>query len=113
VGDFYVEDGCCLACGVPEDSAPDLFTSDPDHHCYVQRQPHGPEDLARMMKVFSYQDLDCIRYAGEDPTIMRALRRNGIASACDHPGPAELCSIFLTRVGQRARRLFRLFRRGV
>ena len=27
-GDFYVEDGCCITCGVPTGIAPDIFEYD-------------------------------------------------------------------------------------
>ena len=41
-GPFYVEDGCCTACGVPEAMAPKLFAWDGNSHCFVKRQPVTP-----------------------------------------------------------------------
>jgi len=111
-GEFYVEDGCCLACGVPEDVAPDLFASDPHHYCYVRKQPRSPDELAQMVKVFAMQDLECVRYAGQDPGVMRALRKIGASAACDHPGLAEFAAIVLTGIQRRARRLLHRIRGG-
>lgn len=36
-GDFYVEDGCCTACDVPNYYAPELFEYDDELHCFVAR----------------------------------------------------------------------------
>jgi len=105
VGDFYVEDGCCLACGVPEDLAPDLFASDGAHHCYVQRQPRTPEEVGRMVEVFVCQDLECIRYAGTDSVVRRSLRKRGAAVACDYPGVADEWAILLDQFRRQIRRL--------
>lgn len=110
-GDFYVDEGCCLACGVPEDVAPDLFASDAAYHCYVQRQPQTPEEVARMAEVFACQDLECIRYAGKDSVVMRSLRKRGAAVACDYPGVAEQWSVLLDRFRRQVRRLLGHVRR--
>lgn len=43
-GDFYVEDGLCLACTAPEHEAPDLMAhigTAGDYHCYFKRQPES------------------------------------------------------------------------
>lgn len=79
-GDFFVEDGCCLTCGVPVAEAPDLFTmtdnafDDPAPaivHCWVSRQPANREELGRMLKVLAYQEANCIRYKGNDPQLVK------------------------------------------
>ncbi len=107
VGAFYVEDGCCLACGIPEHYAPDLFASDETDHCYVRKQPHTAEELSRMTEVLATQDVNCVRYAGDNPEVMRALRQAGAAASCDHPGSAERWAIFREELRQRISRLLR------
>jgi hypothetical protein len=92
-GDFYVEDGCCLACGIPESEAPELFAWEetenefhPGHkssHCYVCRQPQTEAEIGKIISVMSYQELDCIRYKGTDPGILEKIERAGQAEYCD------------------------------
>ncbi len=63
-GTFYVEDGCCISCGVWEDVAPDLLAWLPDgsySHCYVARQPETDEEFVRMMDAMHVGEVDCIR----------------------------------------------------
>jgi hypothetical protein len=72
-GDFYVEDGCCLLCGVPWYFAPDNFAVD-DRQCYVQRQPANEAELIKMIKVMHIQELDCVRYKGRDRQIIDAIQ---------------------------------------
>ncbi len=86
VGPFYVEDGCCTACGIPWWIAPELFVEDEKRvHCFVKRQPETADEIDKMLKVFSSQDLLCIRYSGTDPEILRRLTEAGLASQCDPP----------------------------
>ncbi len=72
-GDFYVLDGCCTSCGIPETYAKDLFgTETPDNpngHCYVKHQPINEDELERMVKVMICSELECIRYRGQDENI--------------------------------------------
>ncbi|HEY9126263.1 MAG TPA: hypothetical protein VIM62_04010, partial [Acidobacteriaceae bacterium] len=45
-GDFYVESGCCISCGVPQAVAPDLVGWIEDEkflRCYWIKQPETPE----------------------------------------------------------------------
>jgi hypothetical protein len=63
VGDFYVEEGCCLLCGVPEDIAPQLFASIYENEqCFVKRQPATREEVDDLLKVMAHQELNCVRY---------------------------------------------------
>lgn len=62
LGPFYVEDGCCTACAMPEHEAPELFAWDDAHHCYVKKQPTTPEELGHMLSAIACADLGCIRY---------------------------------------------------
>jgi hypothetical protein len=72
-GDFYVEAGCCLGCGVPWHEAPDHFTVD-DVQCYVKRQPANEAEVRNMISAMHLQEIDCIRYNGRDPKIVAAIR---------------------------------------
>jgi hypothetical protein len=82
VGDYYVVDGCCTACGVPDVEASDLFGWD-DSHCYVKKQPVAPAEVGRMLNTIAKSDLRCIRYRGTDATILEALCEKGEAEQCD------------------------------
>jgi hypothetical protein len=74
-GDFYVENECCLLCGVPSHYAPGLFADD-NTGCWVARQPATPTEHAQMMTVLENQDLGCIKYRGKDPHIIEVVRRS-------------------------------------
>lgn len=62
-GEFYVEKGCCLLCGVPWHFAPELFGYD-DSGCWVARQPANATERQKMLQVIDTQELDCIRRSG-------------------------------------------------
>lgn len=83
-GDFYVEDGCCTACMVPEAYAPDLMGFDEtDGHCFIARQPTNEDELYRTIKMTWAAELECIRYRGENPQILRRLAEAGLVSSYD------------------------------
>lgn len=85
-GDFYVEDGCCTLCGIPESKAPNLFSSQAEEsvHCYVSRQPQFASELNQMLDVMWSQEFTCIRYRGLDREIHRRLISTGNAVLCDN-----------------------------
>jgi 4Fe-4S single cluster protein len=88
IGDFYVEDGCCTLCGVPEVIAPDLFEmGEGVEQCYVKKQPTSQDELRRMIDVFATQDLGCIGYKGCDAAVLKELKRVCEEGACDFPPP--------------------------
>ena len=93
VGPFYVEDGCCTACGVPQSIAPALFTENEHEHCYVRRQPGDEAETDAMLRVIATQELGCIRYGGSDPTILRRLVEGGEGDQCDEPAPRGVAPI--------------------
>ena len=72
-GDFYVEESCCLTCGIPWSEAPDHFAVD-DVQCYIKRQPANEAEVRNMVSAMAAQELDCIRYKGRDPQIVAAIR---------------------------------------
>ncbi|PRQ08106.1 ferredoxin [Enhygromyxa salina] len=85
VGDFYVEDGCCTMCGVPfTNEAPDLFGVDGEEHCYVRRQPTSARELEVMLNAIRGADTKCIRYAGRDAAVLRALAEADELDVSDH-----------------------------
>lgn len=70
-GDFYVEQECCLSCGVPITVAPDLIgQADDGWHCLWKKQPSTPEELDQAIEIFRQQETNCHRYAGNDPNIL-------------------------------------------
>jgi hypothetical protein len=103
-GDFYVEAGCCLSCGVPAHIAPQLFTDHGLNHCYVHKQPETSDEMRLMSEVFATQDLGCVRYAGTDKATLLMLRSRNGAESCDHPGLVGRWRIFRDRVRWRLRR---------
>ena len=74
-GDFYVQESCCLSCGVPQLIAPELvgWTEEKSPSCYWIRQPESPEEVDRAIKIIHTQELGCHRYAGNDPAILERL----------------------------------------
>lgn len=87
VGPFYVVDGCCTGCGVPEATAPEMFGYDSATHCYVRRQPVSNNEVERALQVIRGQELGCVRYRGTDPVILRRLAEAGESGSCDFPLP--------------------------
>jgi hypothetical protein len=96
-GDFYVEDGCCLYCGVPDAIAPGMFAWD-DNHCFVARQPTTPGDLENMLEAMREADLECIRYRGQAPDIVRSVVEYGQGYLLDLPPPPYLRVVVRTHV---------------
>lgn len=81
-GPFYVEDGECLSCGLPESIAPDLIGYDSEQaHCYFKRQPGTSEELEQAIDAVASSDIGALRYAGEDHYVLGRLMP--YAYACD------------------------------
>lgn len=82
-GDFYVENHCCVTCGVPQVVAPDLvgWVDGDASHCYWKKQPTTADEMQRAFAIFDGQELSCHRYAGLDPDIQA---RVGLEQ-CDFP----------------------------
>ena len=85
-GDFYVEDGECLVCHVPESEAPDLIGADVGEyeHCFVKKQPETPEELERMFHAIRASCIGCLRYRGTDPRILKVFRDELGDDLCDN-----------------------------
>jgi hypothetical protein len=85
-GPFYVEDGCCTACMAAVDESQGLLRYDePVAHCHVLKQPSSADELTHMVRAASVADLQCLRYRGTDPSVLRRLAEAGLASLCDRP----------------------------
>lgn len=89
-GPFYVEAGCCIACGVWEMEAPGLLAWLADAeipHCYVARQPETDKEFEQMMAAMSAAEVDCIRVQNCRPDWEHRLREADLGWQID-PGEA-------------------------
>jgi hypothetical protein len=91
-GDFYVENGCCIACGVPESIAPELIgrTEEEVWHCYWKKQPKTKEEIKQAVDILHSQELGCHRYAGTDSEILKQLPKD----CCDLYSTSFVPAIF-------------------
>src|SRR4051812_13422583 len=103
IGPFYVVDGCCTACGVPEAEAPQLFASDDSRHCYVRKQPSDAEQLRQMINAIACAELPCIRYRGQDQEVLSALRSIGGLDQHDQAESSGFWQRIKTRLRARQR----------
>jgi hypothetical protein len=73
-GDFFVEDGMCIACTVPEHEAPELMAHaegrDLIYHCYFRRQPETPEEVEHAIRAVCVSCCGAVQYGGSDPSIL-------------------------------------------
>jgi hypothetical protein len=78
-GDFFVEDGMCIACEAPEHEAPDLMAhsegADSVYHCYFRRQPETPEELEHAIRAVCVSCCDAVQYGGSDPKVFARMRQ--------------------------------------
>ena len=88
-GPFYVENACCITCGIPTEEAPEVFAWDHngefDSHCFVHCQPQTPEAISKGLKAIKHAEIDCIRYRGSDPAIKQRLVEQGSEDNIDPP----------------------------
>jgi hypothetical protein len=88
-GPFYVEYGCCTACDIPKSEAPEHFEYDGENQCYVSRQPQTPNELTTLIRVAWYAELQCIRYRGNDASVLRRFAELDLRDVCDNEPPAH------------------------
>ena len=86
-GPFYVEDGCCMACDIPFQLAPEMFSYDKEHHCYVSKQPENKSELDRIIRTLMSSEVECIRYRGTDDKVLVRLGESGAANSVDEAMP--------------------------
>lgn len=74
-GPFFVEEGLCMICAMPELEAPDLITGTDEGHCYFRKQPATPDELRQAVAAVVVSCCGAVQYGGEDPEIIRAIDR--------------------------------------
>ena len=83
-GDFYVENGICLCCMIPEIEAPELMGFNKEQmHCYFKQQPLSSQEQERAIAAVAASDIQGLRYAGSDEYILSRLVELGAADCCD------------------------------
>ena len=83
-GPFYVVDGCCVTCLAPHQQAPTLMGFDAvEENCFVKQQPQTEDEKAQAIRAVWSAELQCLRYKGNDPEILRRLAEIGVADVCD------------------------------
>jgi hypothetical protein len=92
-GGFYIENECCMTCGVMHEVAGDLFAwderKDGSSHCYVRRQPQNWSELLLMLKAMETSELSCVRYGGNDDVTIRLLLQERWGAQLDPQTPSE------------------------
>lgn len=86
LGDFYVQNQCCMICDLPLGVAPELFAWDNKEnpsHCYVCKQPETPKQIDAMLEAIKFADVQCIRYRGQDAEIIRRIQALGEGEVID------------------------------
>lgn len=102
-GPFYVVNGCCISCMVPHSQAPTLMGYDEEEgHCFVKQQPKSPDDMYQTIRAVWFSELQCLRYGGQDPVLLRRLAEIGEAGACDQPPPAGAACLLRNHVSFQA-----------
>lgn len=84
---FYVEPDCCMLCGVPEAIAPEIFETG-EERCAVKRQPRTPDEIDRTVRAMWSSEVDCVRYRGRNPALLRRLAEADLANQVDRAPPA-------------------------
>lgn len=99
-GDFYVEDGCCITCGVPLEEAPEIFAwaKGPEYtSCVVSKQPQSPDEIDRTLAAMWAGEVQCIRYRGVEADIGRRIVEMGHAELCDRTPPLDAAPVVRSR----------------
>lgn len=87
-GDFYVEDTCCITCGVWEALNTDMIGwhhGSDGTHCFVRRQPITQRESDLMVEAAVMAEAACFHYRGEDMGILQRLVTLKDASVCESP----------------------------
>jgi ferredoxin len=82
-GPFYTT-GDCLACGLPEQEAPELLAELDANNAdtYFVRQPETPEEVERACRALKSCCIPALRYGGKDRAIITRLGND--PKYCDH-----------------------------
>ncbi|NUP05128.1 MAG: ferredoxin [Polyangiaceae bacterium] len=74
---------------MPDAEAPELFGT-ADDSCYVRRQPENRREVDRMLRAVIASEVECIRYGGTDPAIIRRLAECGVGALSDVAPPSSV-----------------------
>ena len=87
LGDFYVEDGECIACEMPIAESPDLIaedgSSDIGYHCYYKKQPENDAEVKSAINAMEVSCCEAHRYCGKDSNIINEIIKRGLNSQID------------------------------
>jgi hypothetical protein len=92
-GDFYVMRNHCIACMLPEDTAPELmgfhegdepYKPETPPSCFFKKQPSTPNEVETAIRILGVSCVDAIRYRGQDRAILERLKSMGLERLCDH-----------------------------
>lgn len=79
-GGFYVEQGACMICSLPPETAPNLVRmrldqcgQHKDSHCYFFRQPYSPEELELAVEALVGSCCEGLRYCGTDLEVIEKI----------------------------------------
>ena len=85
-GDFYVEDGECIACTLPASEAPNLIGEDEaedGYHCYFKKQPVSDKEINHAIDAMRVSCCSALRYSGTNQSIIKKIRLAGEGERID------------------------------
>src|SRR5262245_35078661 len=89
-GDFYVENGICLCCMIPEIEAPELMDfNKTEMHCFFKCHSLTEQEREHAIQAVASSDIQGLRYAGNDRYVLDRLVALGAADCCDVLKPKE------------------------
>ena len=81
-GDFFIEDGECLACTLPISKSPNLIGED-DFHCYFKKQPKSDEEIEDAIFAMEVSCCGAVRYKGKDTNIIEKIKAKNLEGQLD------------------------------
>ena len=78
-GDFFVEDGECILCCLPETEAPSLMKSD-ENSCYFTRQPKTKEEVDQAISAIAVSCCSAVKYGGTDKDVIQKIHAEPYAN---------------------------------
>lgn len=86
-GDFYVENGECIACTLPVTESPELIGADESagigYHCYFKKQPENNVEVESAINAMEVSCCEAHRYCGKDQKIIKQITARGLESQID------------------------------
>ncbi len=85
-GPFYAAKGCCMACSMTAEAAPDLIGFDEDAmSCFFRKQPTKPDELDRAIQAVKVSCCGALRYRGSDAQVKLKLVELGASETIEDP----------------------------